>query len=59
MKPKDLYDRISIAGAKIGDILTTQKATAADIYIEDKGDRFIKKCTKIKERQERDLKFRE
>ena len=46
MKPKELYERFSIAGAKIGSVLTTEKATPVEIFIENKADRFLKKFVK-------------
>ena len=46
MKPKDLYERFSDVGAKIGYVLTSQKRTSIDDFVEDKADRFLKKYVK-------------
>ena len=46
MKSKELYERFLSVGAKIGYVLTTQKRTSIDDFVEDKADRFIKKYVK-------------
>lgn len=46
MKGKDLYERFLNLGAKIGYVLTTQKRTSIDDFVEDKADRFLKKYVK-------------
>jgi hypothetical protein len=55
MKPKELYERFSIAGAKIGSVLTTEKATPVEIFIENKADRFIERVHQNKSKDKRNL----
>lgn len=55
MKPKELYEKFLNLGAKIGYVLTTEIRTSVDGFVEGKADRFIKKYTKVKIENERDL----
>jgi hypothetical protein len=55
MKPKELYEILLSTGAKIGSVLTTEKATPVEIFIENKADRFIERVHQSKSEDERNL----
>ena len=54
MKPKELYERIFKAGAKIS-TFTTEIRTSADAFVEKKADRFFEKVRQSKAEDKRNI----